>query len=106
MARIIREIEEREYNFLKEKLLLFERFFHILEIQTETHKKVVNQIIDNKYLSDLNFHMDDDMKRQKEWIRLLENVVPKDVKKKLLDRHKHIFHIPSGKYMDEDIEEL
>lgn len=81
MAKKMLEIPEQEYRFLREKLALFERFFHMMDIQTETHKKVISQLIDDKYLSELNFHMDDDMKRQKEWIRLLKSVIPKDVKK-------------------------
>ena len=107
MARLIREIPEQEYRSLIEKLTLFQRFFDIVETQGKTYKKVIEQLISDKYLSESNFQMADDLKRQSNWIDLLESVVPKDVKKKLLNRHKHIFHIPSDKHIEDTyIEEL
>lgn len=106
MAERIRQISEKEYRFLLEKLTLFERFFDVVETQEKTYKKVIEQLISDRYLSETTFQMGEDLKRQSNWIDLLESVVPKDVKKKLLDRHKHIFHLPINKYPIDDMEEL
>ena len=101
MARPIRELPEKEYMSLLEKLTLFQRFFDIVETQEKTYKKVIEQLISDRYLSETNFQIADDLKRQSNWIDLLESVVPKDVKKKLLNRHKHIFHLPRDKNIEE-----